>query len=91
MHRVIVLLSCDSCGRLHTTASVGNQESPVSWKAAVSVLQDDVDVQFDLLRSSAKRSGWHCEDPCILCFECAANENSFLDMLVEMTQEDKES
>jgi len=89
MHKVIVLLACDSCGRLLTRASVTNQETCIGWKAAVSFLQDELDFEFNALRIVAKRSGWHCEDPCILCFQCVRDENSFLDMLAERLQEEQ--
>jgi len=87
MHKVILLLSCDSCGRLLHRTSVCEQADAVNWETAVTKLEREVSLEFELLRRQARRSGWDCEDPCMLCFECSGGEVRFLEILAERLQE----
>jgi hypothetical protein len=79
MHRVVLLLSCDSCAKVLSQASVCDQPGADNWRLAVSQLSRKIALQFDLLRGRARRTGWHCADPCMLCLECANNEKRFAD------------
>ena len=85
MHRVVLLLSCDSCGKMLSQASVCEQAGD-NWRTAVSRFSRKIALEFDLLRGRARRTGWHCADPCLLCCDCATHEKHLVDKLTKETK-----
>jgi hypothetical protein len=85
MHRVVLLISCDSCGKTLSQASICDQTSS-SWRSEIGRFSRKIAYEFDLLRGRARRTGWQCADPSILCCECVNHKKQFAQTITEETK-----